>query len=1398
MGGNANNIERNNNPNSAAMPATPRMLGQNSGIPSNTRSQHNTPQVIVTPNNNNILNTPATTITSNTKNTNSGLMPPISLPPQQQQDTPISNSTSKSNTMATPPRVVRKQPKEFHRTSLGDWDFVENIGSGSMGKVKVARHRYTNEVCAIKIVTRAAKTFLYKQEKLPPPVTKEEKQEFEKKLQKEISRDKRTIREASLGQILYHPHICRLFEMCTMTTHFYMLFEYVKGGQLLDYIIQHGSLKEKHARKFARGIASALEYLHMNNIVHRDLKIENIMISQSGEIKLIDFGLSNFYNKKEKLHTFCGSLYFAAPELLMAHPYTGPEVDVWSFGVVLYVLVCGKVPFDDENANVLHQKIKEGKVEYPNHLSIEVIALLSKMLVVDPSRRASLKQVVNHQWMNKNYDFIVPCYLPHRLPLSHINPVVVKEMGRLELVEDVPDAIRTLENLIYSQEYMELSRQFWMINRENVNSDFSGVLGSGKNENTFQSNNNSDVSIESQRSTTVNTVNFIENDPSRAYHPLISIYYLVDEMMKRKQAKLRRKAAILKQQQLESPRQPIITSSSFLPQHSPHLVTNTNTTNTVPPIVTGTVVSKPTILLPPNLPAPEQAHASTIPSPTNIRKSSDIRYVSGSSNNAEDRNNDTIVNDKDTGVASGSTVNVMDIDDNNSNNNNNNNTKTGTAKASIATNNHFNSNNINTVMSSSRQQSPILPPTLQTTDLEAQINNNNNINNGVDVLLSPQEYAGVTQESNNNNGAEKSKFGSLFRRFSQKRYQQQQQQQQQSSNAATSATSATNSQPLPSVDANSSTDYQPMRWRRSHQRTVSEYVPPSRIHSYGSSSVTSRPVVETSVKNEPNTVNTNNDGNLAIDQETNENGGNLPALPPNADLMVKQQELKERFNKMISNNGSTNHTYENGADTNTLKPLMLPKNTAATDQSPPMSRKMHPSARAKSVGHVRRESLNFVRPPVPAASLYGGNTINNRIVDIAVNNNNGSDNTGSSDTVKTSSADANKYNGGSGAFSSLSTYTNNANTLSNSTTTAANNNNNNNNTGYYADDGYLQTNGQKKVEFDNDKYDLNEELTDSQILQQASQAPPGSMPSIDYPRSLFLKGFFSVQTTSSKPLPIVRHKIITTLNKLNIKFKEVKGGFICVHEQSIQPLNGTGNDTNVGSFMTVSPEERKPSIITIDDNNSGGSANSSFIEKYTATNNADNSSGAAKRSTSVNYHNSNNNNSSNGRTLATIPTTPKASSSKPFNNNYYLSPLPQPHTTLRTNTQHVPDELSTASLDADEQAQLQNMDDLLTTSRAHIINNKEGVSEEQGDQQQKTEGEYDNNKVPIKRDASNGIFSNNSNTASEEFGKQPLKFEIHIVKVRIIGLAGIHFKKVSGNTWMYKKLATHILKELNL
>jgi hypothetical protein len=248
-------------------------------------------------------------------------------------------------------------------TLTGTWQLGKTIGQGSMGKVKLAKNNDTGEQVAIKIVPRQAT----------------DDQGNPKDDRADRSKEIRTAREAAMVTLLDHPFICGMRDVQRTNYHWYMLFEYVNGGQMLDYIISHGRLKEKQARKFGRQIASALDYCHRNSIVHRDLKIENILISKTGDIKIIDFGLSNLFSPRALLKTFCGSLYFAAPELLQARQYTGPEVDVWSFGIVLYVLVCGKVPFDDQSMPQLHAKIKRGIVDYPQWLSAgksSVVSLL--------------------------------------------------------------------------------------------------------------------------------------------------------------------------------------------------------------------------------------------------------------------------------------------------------------------------------------------------------------------------------------------------------------------------------------------------------------------------------------------------------------------------------------------------------------------------------------------------------------------------------------------------------------------------------------------------------------------------------------------------------------------------------------------------------------------------------------------------------------------------------------------------------------------------------------------------------------------------------------------------------------------------------------------------------------
>ncbi|KAF8927069.1 serine/threonine-protein kinase KIN2 [Dissophora ornata] len=350
------------------------------------------------------------------------------------------------------------------RRVLGNYHMSKTLGAGSMGKVKLGVHSRTRDKVAIKIIPRVQ----------PNPNMTPAQQE------KEDNRETRTIREASIMMVLHHPYIVSLYEVMVLPHHYYMVLEHVDGGQMLDYIISHGKLKEKHARKFARQIASALDYCHRNSIVHRDLKIENILISKSGNIKIIDFGLSNLYSPRSHLSTFCGSLYFAAPELLNAKVYTGPEVDVWSFGIVLYVLVCGKVPFDDQSMPALHAKIKRGFVEYPAWLSNDCRHLLSRMLVTVPSQRATMAEVIAHPWMNKSYDLPQPSYCPQRSPLTEpLDMNVIRGMTGFEFGTEQEIEQRLLA-IIRSESYQTAAKNWHALNMS-----VSGTLSHKKKMQSF-------------------------------------------------------------------------------------------------------------------------------------------------------------------------------------------------------------------------------------------------------------------------------------------------------------------------------------------------------------------------------------------------------------------------------------------------------------------------------------------------------------------------------------------------------------------------------------------------------------------------------------------------------------------------------------------------------------------------------------------------------------------------------------------------------------------------------------------------------------------------------------------------------------------------------------------------
>ncbi|ESK83957.1 camk camkl kin1 protein kinase [Moniliophthora roreri MCA 2997] len=417
---------------------------------------------------------------------------PVSMPPQSY---PSSNTNSNNGSSSDTKNRDRDndhrhagEDRDRHRNHghsssskpsrsnriLGDYTLTKTLGAGSMGKVKLATHNLTGEQLAVKILPRVPPQPTHTNGATPEAIARQ--------ASKDASKEIRTLREAALSMLLHHPYIAGMREMIVHQHHYYMVFEYVSGGQMLDYIISHGRLRERVARKFARQIASALDYCHRNNVVHRDLKIENILISQTGNIKIIDFGLSNLYDPSSHLATFCGSLYFAAPELLNAKVYTGPEVDVWSFGVVLYVLVCGKVPFDDQSMPALHAKIKRGLVEYPVWLSAECKHLLSRMLVTNPALRAPLSEVISHPWMVRGFSGPPENHLLHREPLrpDELDRNVIRGMKGFEF-GDEKEIERKLIKVLESDAYQRAVRE-WERKRGGLGSlnGLGGSNGSGK------------------------------------------------------------------------------------------------------------------------------------------------------------------------------------------------------------------------------------------------------------------------------------------------------------------------------------------------------------------------------------------------------------------------------------------------------------------------------------------------------------------------------------------------------------------------------------------------------------------------------------------------------------------------------------------------------------------------------------------------------------------------------------------------------------------------------------------------------------------------------------------------------------------------------------------------------
>lgn len=226
-----------------------------------------------------------------------------------------------------------------------EWRLEKTIGKGSYGKVKQGYNLLTGQRAALKFIARSSI-------KKPAHWT-------------------RIRREINLLLLMRHPHVVGLWEAREQEEDIMLVMELVRGADLFERIVNHDRKHygEGEGRRIFRQIIEAVDYCHQHRIIHRDLKPENIMIDENGQVKLIDFGFANLYHPKDKLETNCGSPLYAAPEIVQGVRYVGPEVDIWSLGVVLYAMLTGTLPFEDEQLKGLYAKICKGEYREPEHLS---------------------------------------------------------------------------------------------------------------------------------------------------------------------------------------------------------------------------------------------------------------------------------------------------------------------------------------------------------------------------------------------------------------------------------------------------------------------------------------------------------------------------------------------------------------------------------------------------------------------------------------------------------------------------------------------------------------------------------------------------------------------------------------------------------------------------------------------------------------------------------------------------------------------------------------------------------------------------------------------------------------------------------------------------------------------
>ncbi|KAG7706836.1 hypothetical protein KL914_002720 [Ogataea haglerorum] len=319
---------------------------------------------------------------------------------------------------------------------IGPWKLGRTLGRGSTGRVRLAKHCVTGQLSAVKIVPKAASGTVmhYKNGKGPKIDTNGLPYGIE--------------REIIIMKLISHPNIMALYDVWENDNELYLVLEYVEGGELFDFLINHGRLTEQEAVGYFKQIIKAVEYCHKFDICHRDLKPENILLDKNHNIKIADFGMAALETKHKLLETSCGSPHYASPEIVAGRTYHGSPSDVWSCGIIFFALLTGHLPFDDSNIRKLLLKVQAGKFHMPVNLSSEAKDLIWSMLRVDPRDRISIHDILNHPLLKKYPDTSDEIHIAQEADLKMTKPIINID----------PDILHNLQTLWHGIPINELVR----------------------------------------------------------------------------------------------------------------------------------------------------------------------------------------------------------------------------------------------------------------------------------------------------------------------------------------------------------------------------------------------------------------------------------------------------------------------------------------------------------------------------------------------------------------------------------------------------------------------------------------------------------------------------------------------------------------------------------------------------------------------------------------------------------------------------------------------------------------------------------------------------------------------------------------------------------------------------